>query len=105
MIERRRFRRILARIPVIIFGESTQDLRPEVRAEATAISCSGALVRVPFSPALGARVAIRHELSEEVRVFRVVRVGTMESDGLRELGVEMLHPAHHFWGVSFPDER
>lgn len=105
MIERRRSSRILARIPVMIFGESTQDHGPEARAEATDISRSGALLRVPFSPALGARVEIRHGLSEEVRVFRVVRVGTMESDGLYELGVEMLHPARDFWGVSFPDER
>ena len=105
MIERRRFGRILARIPVIIFGECTQDRQPEVRAEATAISRSGALLRVPFAPALGARVEIRHGVSEEVRAFRVVRVGAMESDGLCELGVEMLHPTRNFWGVSFPDER
>jgi len=104
MIERRRFSRVGTRIPVTVFGEHSQDQCPEASAEATAISRSGALVRVPFAPTLGSRVQIRHEMSEEIREFRVVRVGAMESDGLCELGLEMLHPARNFWGVVFPGE-
>jgi len=55
MIERRRFSRVGTRIPVTVFGEHSQDQCPEASAEATAISRSGALVRVPFAPTLGSR--------------------------------------------------
>ena len=105
MIERRRFSRVMTRIPVTIVPEYMQGPQPEARTEATAISRSGALLRVPFSPALGSRIEIRHGISDEMREFRVVRVSTMEHDGLFELGVEILHPTRNFWGVPFPDEN
>jgi hypothetical protein len=105
MIERRRFSRVTARIPVTVFPDRAHGAHLEARTEATAISRSGALLCVPFSPALGSRIEIRHGLSEEMREFRVVRVSTAKSDGLFELGVEILHPSLNFWGVPFPDEH
>ena len=105
MIERRRSSRLMARIPVTVFPGRSQEPHPEARTEATAISRCGALLCVPFSPALGTRLEIRHGLSQEMREFRVVRVNATKSDGLFELGVEILHPTRNFWGVQFPDER
>jgi hypothetical protein len=40
-----------------------------------------------------------------VREFRVISVRDKKEHGPFELGVEILHPARNFWGVSFPDER
>lgn len=105
MIERRRFSRVMTRVPVTVCSEHSQGSQPETRAEATAISRNGALLRVPFSPALGSRIEVRHGVSEERREFRVVRVSAMQKEGLFELGVEILHPARNFWGVAFPDEH
>lgn len=105
MIERRRFSRVMTRIPVTVFPGLAQDSHPETTTEATSISRSGALLRVPFSPVLGSRIEIRHGLSEELREFRVVRVCPCANDGLFELGVEILHPSQNFWGVAFPDEH
>ncbi len=105
MIERRRSSRVTAAIPVTVFPERSHQPHPEARTEATSISRCGALLCVPFSPALGSRIEIRHGLSQELREFRVVRVCAAKSDGLFELGVEILHPTRNFWGVPFPDER
>ncbi len=105
MIERRRFSRVTARIPVTVFPDRTYGTHPEACTEATSISRCGALLCVPFSPVLGSRIEIRHGLSDEMREFRVVRVSASKSDGLFELGVEILHPSHNFWGLAFPDEH
>ena len=105
MIERRRASRVSTRIPVSVSLRDTPDQRLDAASEATSVSRSGALVRIPFSPVLGSRVEIRHGFSRESREFRVVRVGPPASDGLFELGVEILYPAHNFWGIPFPDDR
>jgi hypothetical protein len=105
MIERRRSTRVMARIPVTVFADRSNTPVPEARTEATAISRCGALLFVPFSPPLGSRLEILHGFSQEIRECRVVRVSAANSDGLFELGVEILHPARNFWGVLFPDEH
>ena len=104
MIERRRSSRVSASIPVTVF-HATHDPKPEARTQATSISRCGALLCVPFSPALGSRIEIQHGISQELREFRVVRVRAAKSEGQFELGVEILHPGVNFWGVQFPDEH
>ena len=66
---------------------------------------TGALLRLPFLPELGSRIEVLHGLSLEVREFRVISLRDKTEHGPFELGVEILHPARNFWGVSFPDER
>lgn len=107
MLERRRSSRLRMRIPVKVFSAASSESpeHPHHSAEAVAVSRTGALLRVPFSPELGSRIEILHGISEERREFRVIQVSKRKSDGLFELGVEMLHPArNNFWGVKFPDE-
>lgn len=112
MLERRRSSRLKIRIPVRVVStlSATPDANLDHPAEAIAVSRTGALLRVPFSPEigspeLGSRIELLHGLSAERREFRVVQVGQPKSDGLFELGVEMLYPARNFWGVDFPDEK
>lgn len=104
MIERRRSSRVLIRIPVKIFANDTDGEPLDTPAEAIAVSRCGALLRSPYSPALGSRIEVLHGISEETREFRVIRVSEPKADGLFELGVEILHPNRNFWGISFPDE-
>lgn len=107
MIERRRSTRVMARIPVNV---SLLDIPGQTlhaanaTYEATSVSRSGALLRIPFSPVLGSRIEVQHGLSQESREFRVVRVSAPKSDGLFELGVEILYPSQNFWGIPFPDD-
>jgi|SRR5580698_5720661 hypothetical protein len=106
MLERRRSSRLKMRVPVKVLspGAPDSDSTAHHSAEAIAISRTGALIRVPFSPELGSRIEILHGVSDERREFRVVQVSKRKADGLFELGVEMLHPTRNFWGVQFPDE-
>jgi hypothetical protein len=101
MLERRRSSRIKTRIPVkVVSPHSATHLHA---AEVLAISRTGALLRVPFSPELGSRIELRHGLSEERREFRVVQVSPRKADGHFEMGVEMLYPGRNFWGLELPD--
>jgi PilZ domain len=103
MIERRRSSRIQIRIPVRILGDATHDEPLGTPAEAIAISHNGALLRTAFSPALGSRIEVLNVRSQQIREFRVIRVNRSAADASFELGVEILHPARNFWGVSLPD--
>jgi hypothetical protein len=101
MIERRRSSRILTHIPVQVSGDSAPGRLLDTRAEAIAVSRFGALLRTCFSPALGSRIEVQN--GGETGEFRVVRVKDA-SNGLFELGIEILYPARNFWGLQFPDE-
>jgi hypothetical protein len=104
MIERRRSSRVLIRIPVKVFSDGSQGQPLDTPAEAIAVSRFGALLHAPFSPALGSRIEVLNGISQETQEFRVIRVRDA-SDGIFELGIEILYPAQNFWGVHFPDER
>jgi len=104
MIERRRSSRVAASIPVSVSLRETPNQRLDATYEATSVSRSGALLRIPFSPVLGSRIDVQHGLSRESREFRVVRVSPPKTDGLFELGVEILYPNQNFWGIPLPDD-
>jgi hypothetical protein len=105
MIERRRASRVLIRIPVKIFSNGTLGQPLDTPAEAIAVSRCGALLRSPYSPALGSQIEVLNGLSQETREFRVIRISQPKADdGLFELGVEILYPLRNFWGIQFPDE-
>jgi PilZ domain len=104
MLERRRSSRVPIRIPVkIFFGESPLG-KQSAPAEAVSVSRHGALLRVPFRPALGSRIELQHEASPEPREFRMISARGPKEDGLFDLAVEMFYPAQNFWGIQFPGE-
>jgi len=105
MLERRRSSRVSTRIPVKVHSNGTGGEPRDASAEAISVSRTGALLRLPFLPELGSRIEVLHGLSLEVREFRVISLRDKTEHGPFELGVEILHPARNFWGVSFPDER
>src|ERR1700691_2739630 len=105
MVERRRSSRVRIRIPVKVHSSEIGGEPRDASAEAISVSRTGALLRLPFLPELGSRIEVLHGLSHEVREFRVISVRDKKEHGPFLLGVEILHPARNFWGVSFPDER
>jgi len=104
MIERRRSSRVLIRIPVQVFSDGVQGQPLDTPAEAVAVSRYGALLRAPFSPVLGSRIEVLNANSQEVEEFRVIRVQDT-SNGVFELGIEILYPTRDFWGLHFPDDH
>ena len=103
MIERRRERRVLIRIPVTLFVNSWDGNPQQTPAEAVAVNRYGALLRAPLAPGLGTRIEVMNTLSQEVEEFRVVRVGERKIGGLFDIGVEILTPRPDFWGIHFPE--
>src|SRR5271155_1653167 len=85
MLERRRSSRVLIRIPIKVFTDGTFGEPPDSKAEAIAVSRTGALLRAQFSPALGSRIEVLNGLSQETQEFRVIRVSDPKEDGLYEL--------------------
>jgi hypothetical protein len=105
MIERRRSSRVQIQIPVRVISSEAGNKLPGAPAEAVSVSRYGALLRMPFLPALGSRIELLHSVSLEVREFRVISVKDKKENGPFELGVEIFHPARNFWGVQFPEDR
>lgn len=103
MLERRRERRVLIRIPVTLFANSWDGNPIQVAAEAVAVNRYGALLRAPVAPGLGTRIEVMNTLSQEIEEFRVVRIGEHKAGGLFEVGVEILAPRADFWGIHFPE--
>jgi len=102
--ERRRSARVLIRIPVKVFSSDLNGEPMSAPGEAIAVSRYGALLRAPFSPTLGSRIEVLNGLSQQMREFRVVRIGDAKEGDCFELGVEILHPARNFWGIRFPED-
>jgi hypothetical protein len=111
MLERRRSSRIPTRIPVKLFTGTPHE-KSQSHAETISVSRYGALLRAPISPEVGTRIDILHEVSNEIRAFRVICAknpgaaaqAMKNQESLFEVGVEILYPMRNFWGVEFPDE-
>lgn len=108
MLERRRSSRVRIHIPVKVVASETDSQLHDAPAEAISVSRYGALLRMPFLPALGSRLEILHGVSQEIREFRVICIKDKKDTkehGPFELGVEILYPARNFWGVQFPEDH
>ena len=105
MLERRRASRVRTRIPVKVVSSDTGIEPQDTPAEVLSVSRTGALLRLPFLPAMGSRIGILRGGSPEVREFRVISLRDRTEHGPFELGVEILYPARNFWDVQFPDEQ
>ncbi|MGA2509222.1 MAG: hypothetical protein ABSG27_03260 [Candidatus Acidiferrales bacterium] len=105
MLERRRSSRVPIRIPVKVLAAETQGDVHDAPAEALSVSRYGALLRVPFLPAMGSRIEVQNGVSQEVREFRVISLRSPKEHAPFDLGVEIFYPTRNFWGVQFPDER
>jgi c-di-GMP-binding flagellar brake protein YcgR len=104
MIERRRASRVRIGLPLTIVREDEQPEAEPARAYTLEVSRCGARLKAPFAAPIGTRILVRNERSQESREFRIIRVSERKSDGMVELGVEILYPARNFWDVRFPDE-
>jgi hypothetical protein len=105
MLERRRSSRVKIHIPVKVVSSEAENELPDAPAEAISVSRYGALLRMPFLPAVGSRIEVLHGVSQEIREFRVISIKEKREHGPFELGVEIFYPACNFWGVQFPEDH
>jgi len=100
---RRRSQRVLVQVGVRIRGTDAQGKSFEEEAVTLAINAHGALVSLKHRLTSGAKVKMRHNMTEEEQECHVVFLGQVR-EGKAEVGLEFSEPRPTFWRVAFPPE-
>jgi hypothetical protein len=99
VIEGRRSKRVLARIPIRL----TVGQDPPQRGLTAVVNRHGALVLSPIPYEESTIVWIRNELTSETTCCLVVWAGAVDTDGTHKLGVEFVDEAPTFWGSAYEE--
>jgi hypothetical protein len=98
-IERRRGHRVLAAMPVFIYGH-TLGMPFFQHTETANISVQGGLFSLSVKVARSQKLLVTNVQTNEDLVCRVVRFAKSEQ-GQPLIGVEFLQPSPQFWSVEF----
>jgi len=100
---RRRSQRVLVQVGVRIRGTDSQGKPFEEEAVTLAINAHGALLSLKHRLTSGAKVKMKHNMTEEEQECHVVFLGHVR-EGKAEVGLEFSEPHPTFWRVAFPPE-
>jgi hypothetical protein len=100
---RRRSQRVLMQVGVRIRGTDSQHKPFEEETDTLAINAHGALIGLKTRITSGAKVKMKHKLTEEEQECHVVFLGPVR-EGKAEVGLEFSEPRPAFWRVAFPPE-
>jgi hypothetical protein len=90
-------------VGVHIRGADPQGKSFEEQAVTLAINAHGALVSLKHRLTSGAKVQMKHNMTEEEQECQVVFLGHVR-EGKAEVGLEFSAPRPAFWRVAFPPE-
>jgi len=96
----RRSSRVFTRIPVRASGKNHQGRKFRENSQTIVINAHGALLYLNEELDMGAQIVLINPVTEEEQECRVVYLGDLCEKGTR-VGVELLSPSPHFWGVDF----
>jgi len=100
---RRRSQRVLMQVGVRLRGTDAQNKPFEEEAVTLAINAHGALLSLKHRLTSGAKVKMKHNMTEEEQECHVVFLGHVR-EGKAEVGLEFSEPHPTFWRVAFPPE-
>jgi len=100
---RRRSQRVLMQVGVRLRGTDAQNKPFEEEAVTLAINAHGALLSLRHRLTSGAKVKMKHNMTEEEQECHVVFLGHVR-EGKAEVGLEFSEPHPTFWRVAFPPE-
>jgi hypothetical protein len=100
---RRRSQRVLMQVGVRLRGTDAQNKPFEEEAVTLAINAHGALLSLKHRLTSGAKVKMKHNMTEEEQECHVVFLGHVR-EGKAEVGLEFSEPRPTFWRVAFPPE-
>jgi hypothetical protein len=100
---RRRSQRVLMQVGVGISGKDAQGKAFEEQTETLAINAHGALIALKTRITSGARLKMKHKMTEEEQDCVVVFLGPVR-DEKAEVGLEFTSPRPTYWRVAFPPE-
>jgi hypothetical protein len=90
-------------VGVRVSGTDAQGKPFEEQAVTLAINAHGALLSLKHRLTSGAKVKMRHNMTEEEQECHVVFLGHVR-EGKAEVGLEFSEPHPTFWRVAFPPE-
>jgi hypothetical protein len=102
-VARRRSQRVLMQVGVRIRGTDSQSKPFEEEAVTLAINAHGALISLKNRLTSGAKVKMRHNMTEEEQECQIVFLGPVR-EGKAEVGLEFSESRPAFWRVAFPPE-
>ena len=99
----RRSQRVFLSLPVAVEAGSA-DQRPFTELTHTlVVNAQGALIALAMRVAIGHRLLLENQQTQETQPSRVVYLGPVH-EGKTLIGVAFLTPAPGFWQVGFPPE-
>lgn len=101
MTGERRSARVLLDVPLLIWGESSDQLTFREETFTVTVSAHGALVMLATRVSVGQRVVLR-KLTDTVEIEGKVAFKGMPYAGLTQVGIELDQPSPEFWPVSQP---
>jgi len=99
--DHRRSQRVLAQLPVVVQGKSTDNTPFADPTRAIVLSAHGCLTTLSASVILGDRVILRNVATREEQDCRVVFLGEKQG-GRTEVGLCFKTAAPQFWGIDHP---
>jgi hypothetical protein len=100
---RRRSQRVLMQVGVQIRGNDAQGKPFEEETETLAINAHGSLISLKTRTTSGAKLKMKHKLTEEEQDCVVVFLGPVREEKA-EVGLEFTSPRPAYWRVAFPPE-
>jgi hypothetical protein len=98
--EQRRAHRLLAAMPVLIYGQSASEPFQE-QTETIDVSAHGGLIPITVEVLKSQRLLLTNLLTNEDLACRVARV-VRTREGKTLAGLEFLQPSEGFWGAYLP---
>lgn len=99
--DRRRSQRVPASHAVEVAWHRTDGTYTRQEAETADISPHGALLRMKHGLLVREVVMVRHGVTSEWSIARVMRCGPRCPEGWTPVGVELAVPSEGFWGSRF----
>ncbi|HEY6443674.1 MAG TPA: hypothetical protein VIY66_10080 [Candidatus Acidoferrales bacterium] len=97
----RRSARVLLDVPLLIWGESPDQVAFREETFTVTVSAHGALVMLATGVSVGQRVLLR-KLTDSVEIGGKIAYKGMPYAGLTQVGIELDQPSPEFWPVSQP---
>ncbi len=103
--DRRRSRRFLHAVPVDVKWNEPGGASVRGDAQAKEVNAYGGLLQMKTYPPVGGEVELTNYLSAATTRARVVAIRRSKEGAVLGVGVELLSPSDHFWGVTFHVKR
>ena len=99
----RRSQRVLVNVPVIVHGETANNISFREETQTLVVNAHGGLVTLATNVKLGQKLVLKNKATVEEQECHVVFLGSKQ-DEKTQVGIEFVRPAPQFWRIMFPPD-